>query len=133
MKPKPIYFFLAAAAAFAAYFVNKSVELPEPSPVAQPTPNGDGKVTQAEYGERWPFTVPEGIIDCVSRADVVLRVGEDVYAINGTARGKAKPGGEYKDLAQIWRDQTADVGGKVGIPGELMEKGLKICEAKAGT
>ncbi len=96
------------------------------------TGNEPTKVTQSEYGDRWPFTVPEGTIDCVSRADVVLKVGEDVYAINGTARGKAKAGGPYKDLAEIWRNQPAGAEGKIAMPDDLVQKGLKICEAKAG-
>ena len=91
------------------------------------------KVTQAEYGEQWPFTVAEGTIDCNpsvdnSGRDVVLRVGEDVYAVNGKARGTAQKTGLYKDLAEIWRDQPANNGGKVAIPDKLIQQGLKICD-----
>jgi hypothetical protein len=89
------------------------------------------KVTQAEYGERWPFTVSEGIIDCVSRSDVVMKVGEDVYAVNGTARSKVRSR-LYKDLAEIWRNQPAGLEGKVPIPDELMQQGLKVCDTRTG-
>ncbi|MEP0755591.1 YebY family protein [Trichocoleus sp. Lan] len=99
------------------------------------------KVTQSEYGEQWPFTVAEGTIDCnpsvdnsgnpsvdKSDRDVVLRVGEDVYAVNSKARSTAQRTGLYKDLAEIWRDQPANNGGKVAIPDKLIQQGLKICD-----
>ena len=98
---------------------------------------GSTKVTQAEYGDRWPFTVPEGVIDCIPRpeggagGDVILAVGEDTYAGNGTARSKVRTR-LYKDLAGIWRDQPAGNEGKVPIPDELIQKGLRICDTRTG-
>lgn len=86
--------------------------------------NQSVKVTQSEYGDRWPFTVTEGELDCLNRADVVLRVNGEVYAINGTARNKTA---EYKDLGEIWRDQPDHSEGKVPIPSEMIERGRAIC------
>ncbi len=86
------------------------------------------KVTRSEY-DRWPFTVPEGVIDCVSPNDVVLRVGKEVYAINGTAQ-RSIESGKYKKLDEILRDQPAGIEGRMAVIDEWIRKGLKICETK---
>ncbi len=53
------------------------------------TPSGE-KVTKAEFGEAWPFTVDEGYVDCVGYKEVILRVDDKDYSLNGQANGTKK-------------------------------------------
>ena len=40
------------------------------------------KVTAAEFGERWPLTVPEGYVDCVPVDAAIFTSGARSYALN---------------------------------------------------
>jgi hypothetical protein len=57
------------------------------------------RVTRQDYGERWPLTIDEGILQCV-RNGVFLKVGSQVYAINGTAKGISRQLG-YPPIEEI--------------------------------
>jgi hypothetical protein len=98
-------------------------------PSAQPparaaTPKSPSKVqthfTKAEFGERWPFTIDQGELDCIpitnepSQGAVVLRTHKGTYSINGKIRRK--------------NQQAA--GGLVPLPQAIIESGLKICQQK---
>jgi hypothetical protein len=101
------------------------------APQATPTPTPRGRlVTRAEFGERWPFTVESGVLDCIGVGEAVFRVGNVTYAINGTARSWADRHG-YVDLADslIWRDDPAHpgMGLKVYIGG-MIQLALQQCD-----
>ena len=92
-------------------------------PVRAATPKPPAKVqtrfTKAEFGERWPFTVDEGEIDCIpltneaSQGAVVLRTKKGTYSINGQIR--------RKNLAGSWASS---------IPPAIVESGSRICKQK---
>jgi Protein of unknown function (DUF2511) len=66
----------------------------------------DKRITRADYGERWPFTVEEGVLSCAALGRigttrvtaVYFRVGLTRYAVNGAAKGHADP-----DVEAIWK------------------------------
>jgi hypothetical protein len=64
-------------------------------PVSETTHN-ERKITKAEYGEKWPFTVEEGILKCINDG-VIFTVNRKSYGING----RAKTDG-YADPQEIW-------------------------------
>lgn len=97
------------------------------SATTKPTPSDPraAKVTQAEYGDRWPFTVPEGTVRCSGTAGagaVTFEAGGRTYAVNGTARTQKT----FPDIDPIWRDSPNGLGLKVSI-GPIIDKGLSLC------
>lgn len=80
------------------------------------------QVTHAQYGDRWPLTVQSGTLKCLDHKDVVIRVGETWYALNGTA----KDDGSFEDIDPIWADDPNLPGLKKNI-GVLIDDGLKLC------
>ena len=91
-----------------------------------PVPSGR-LVTRAEFGERWPFTVESGYVDCEGVYEAVFRVGDKTYAINGTARSWANRRGYLDITTSIWRDNPIGMGLKVNI-GEMIDLALRECD-----
>lgn len=79
------------------------------------------QISQSEYGDRWPYTVPNGILECQYN-DVTLTYEGVTYAINGSARDT----GKYRDLKEIWRDNPEFPGAKMPDAG-IIERGLALC------
>jgi hypothetical protein len=86
-------------------------------------------VTRAQFGNRWPYTIPGGVLACSTRfvasykkQDVTITHAGRTYAINGSARGS----GLYAPLEDIWRDNPESPGSKIPEPG-LIAKGLSLC------
>lgn len=50
-------------------------------------------VTKAELGDKWPFTVDSGYVDCPDGVSAIFRTGSVEYGLNGmaTSRGYAEP------------------------------------------
>jgi hypothetical protein len=86
-------------------------------------------VRQGDFGEAWPFTVPEGVLSCVGegkRTAVVFEAGGQRYAVNGTARGRDTAARlKLADLAAIWRDDPAIPGAKVNM-GPILERAAEL-------
>jgi hypothetical protein len=56
------------------------------------------RTSLADYGDRWPFTVNDGVLSCVGVGQMVnFRVGAITYAVNGIAKGHGNP-----DVEAIW-------------------------------
>jgi hypothetical protein len=81
------------------------------------------RVTKEEYGDRWPFTVDEGYLDCVGFKEVILRVGRKEYGLSGQAVGTEK----YLDVDAIWKEDPQMKGTKIPI-NPLVQKGMSICK-----
>jgi len=81
------------------------------------------RVTKEEYGERWPFTVDEGYLDCKGFREVIFRVGRKEYGLSGEAVGAEK----YLNIDPIWREDPQMKGTKI-IVTPLVQKGLGICK-----
>jgi hypothetical protein len=82
------------------------------------------EVTKSTWHDgEWPFTVSRGILGC-SRppfpGEVTFNVEGTVYGLNGTALDQGLP-----EVNPVWR--FAGSGLKVDI-GEMIERGLKLCE-----
>ena len=82
------------------------------------------KLTKADFEDRWPLTVDEGIIDCVNQA-VIFKTNSKTYAVNGTATNSKK----YLDIIEIWGVDTAyhDPNIRMDIS-PLIDVGLKLCK-----
>lgn len=85
--------------------------------------NSPGYVSMAEYGERWPFTVPDGTLYCYNdgpRKHVVLNTGNGIqYGLNGAARGA----GKFPDSKDIMKPD------KFGVHLQpFIDRGLTLCK-----
>ncbi len=102
-----------------------------------------GLMSRDEYGDRWPLTVDEGIVECIPWSAVVFHARGETYAVNGLALGRRDEEG-WRDIAEIWRDnpnyfepQTIDdviqlsragaTGPKVDIS-PVLNTGLSLCD-----
>lgn len=59
------------------------------------------KLTSLDFGEKWPFTIPEGIVKCTEYGGIVFEANGKVYALNGTAQMHSDEYG-YTNVAEIW-------------------------------
>ena len=91
------------------------------------------KVTESEYGKKWPFTVSEGTILCETipnqRPNIAIltfKVGSKEYALNGLAKARMEKRG-FKDIVEIWKDDPEIPGAKVSV-GPMIARGLKLAE-----
>jgi len=87
-------------------------------------------ISSQEYGDKWPYTIPDGLLECQTRIvagyvknDVTIRYNGRIYAINGSARGNHN----FAPLAQIWKDNPAHPGSKIPDPG-IIKRGLQLCD-----
>ena len=81
------------------------------------------KVTKAEYGEKWPFTVDEGYLDCLGNHEVIFKVGRRQYALSGEAGATQK----YLEVDLIWKEDPKMKGTKMLIA-PIIERGEKLCK-----
>ena len=58
------------------------------------------EIHQKEFGDKWPFTVSSGKLECREDDEVVFVVNDKTYAVNGAAKGSQ----QYHDLIEIWKD-----------------------------
>lgn len=59
-------------------------------------------IGEAEFGEEWPFTVSEGILECSKRKIITFTTTDGVtYGVNGTAKNF-----DYPDIEPIWKINT---------------------------
>lgn len=59
------------------------------------------KLTALDFGEKWPFTISEGIVKCTGYGGVVFEANGKVYALNGTAKMHSEEYG-YANVEEIW-------------------------------
>lgn len=88
------------------------------------------KITSAEYGDKWPFTVNEGILSCKDTGSVVgstrmlevtLTANGVTYALNGTAKQNTN----YANVDPIWANNPSLPGTKKDI-GPIIDRGLQL-------
>jgi len=103
--------------------------------VAHAEPTLSVKVTETEYGDKWPFTVPEGIIyyepvpypnPKVKLAILTFKVGDKIYALNGLASSRIKQRG-YLKIDEIWKPDPEIPGTKISVS-PIIDRGLKLGE-----
>lgn len=101
------------------------------------------EITRMELGDKWPFSVGSGKLECIQDA-VVFHANGKVYAVNGFAKSKG-----YDAIDEIWVEdpsfiETAkaiassenrpvdEVIKAMGTPskisiGDVINRGLKLC------
>jgi hypothetical protein len=86
-------------------------------------PAGQIKVSRDEFGERWPFVVSEGVLECEkgSRAVTFAAMGK-VFALNGTARTRG-----YEDVLPIWLHNPDNQELRVSTR-DVLNKALALCD-----
>ncbi len=80
------------------------------------------KVTAADFGEQWPFSVSEGYVRCDAQG-VVFYAKADEYNLSAAAENP-------EPLAKIWKDAPgapAPNATKMSLA-PVIEVGLKLCE-----
>lgn len=86
-------------------------------------------VQQEDYGDDWPFTVPNGIIECQLPNSVIFHSDNVIYAVNGQARGQLAEM-HWLDLEEIWRNHPDPMYFKMPL-GDVLTLGHSLCEAKS--
>ena len=76
------------------------------------------KVSQEEFGGRWPFTVLDGTLACEKGAWYTFEHDGTKYALNGAADSVSELQG-YSDLDPIWKPDLTPIAG-APIPGKRM-------------
>jgi hypothetical protein len=94
---------------------------------------GNGvKITRQEYGQRWPFTVEDGILACrdtgvtvgaTKMKEVTFTANGVTYAVNGTAKGNKA----YANIDGIWAEDPERPGLKKDIQ-PIIDMGLQLCD-----
>ena len=86
-------------------------------------------IMQQQYGDKWPFTVPEGKLECLPPGIITFRVDNKTYAVNNLASSRG-----YKDIDPIWREhpqmtnsQNVPLTTKVDML-PLINRGLELCQ-----
>ncbi len=86
-------------------------------------------ITEADYGDAWPLTVPEATLICEAPVSVILKVGSNYYGVNGI--GTTYVEREYPsnsgDLESIWRADPGGIIPRMNI-GPLIDDGLELCK-----
>ncbi len=55
------------------------------------------KIHESDFGEEWPFTVPDGVLRCSGANDVTFVSQGTEYAVNGSAQPM------YENIDPIWK------------------------------
>ena len=77
-------------------------------------------VTHEQYGDKWPFTIPEGFVESIDKAIVFHTKDGKTYALNGIAIGKNR----YLDIEPIWRPHPVYEGMKISV-GPIIDAGIR--------
>jgi hypothetical protein len=110
--------------------------------------DGGRRLTKAEFGEKWPLSVDEGVVRCLAMSVVVFEANGKTYAVNGTAKGLAKERG-FLSIDSIWLEDPkftemakeiaasqgrplVDVMKEMGPPsriniGPILDSGIALC------
>ena len=104
----------------------------------------DTELSKENYGEKWPFTVSSGVVDCHAN-QITFTANGKTYGINGIAVGTNK----YLNIGSIWKDDpefyelakaikkddeslddvVKDLGGPTKIDiGPIIDAGLTLCD-----
>ena len=81
--------------------------------------NGKLRVSEDEFGDTWPLSIPEGYLECIGGDKIILHYNDVKYAVNGTARSQIDRMG-LTDIRAIWKD-----GYNIG---PVLNKGLALCK-----
>lgn len=78
-------------------------------------------VSKDEFGDKWPFTVEAGVVDCVKGGGAIFKSNGQSYQLNGTASHMG-----FQPINPIWRDNPDIKGTKINI-GPMISLALQQC------
>ena len=78
-------------------------------------------ITRAEFGDKWPFTVDEGRIECREAGALIFVHGDFEYQLNGTASQLG-----YTSINSIWRWNPDIEGTRIPIT-PVIQRAQKLC------
>jgi Protein of unknown function (DUF2511) len=117
---------LLALGGIVALFVilGSKSQAPQPNTGIYAATSDAGKITKKDFGDEWPFTVNEGILEC--RANAVLFTTQGItYAINGRALSY-KVGVDIRE-STIWAPNPEIPELKKNL-GPIITRGLALCK-----
>ena len=79
-------------------------------------------IKRADYGEKWAFTVDEGILRCTGRSGIGVVTFTSHYALNGSAANEP----QYAPINEIWAEDNSEKHRKKDL-GAVIEKGFELC------
>jgi hypothetical protein len=85
----------------------------------QLSPSKSERVTRAQFGDEWPFTVDGGVLRRYPIGGVTFKANGTEYAVNGLAKGQG-----FKDVKEIWADDP-ETGLRKNI-GPIIDRGLEL-------
>ena len=110
---RPLFYPLTLASVFGLVvgFLSVTALLPEPS--------REGiEISQAEYGDQWPFSIQQGWLRCEGAGAVIFTAGGKDYGVNGMA------GARYASITPV-RKSTGDPSFDLG---SIISRGLTLCK-----
>lgn len=84
-----------------------------------PEPSREGiEISQAEYGDQWPFAIQQGRLRCEGAGSVIFTARGKDYGVNGMA------GRRYASIMPV-RKSTGDPSFDIG---SIISRGLTLCK-----
>ena len=84
-----------------------------------PEPSREGiEISQAEYGDQWPFAIQQGRLRCEGTGAVIFTARGKDYGVNGMA------GQRYASITPV-RKSTGDPSIDIGF---IISRGLTLCK-----
>ncbi|WP_438455303.1 DUF2511 domain-containing protein [Vreelandella venusta] len=78
-------------------------------------------ITSEEFGDKWPFTVDEGRIECREAGALVFVHGDFEYQLNGIATQQG-----YTSINSIWRWNPDIPGARISIT-PIIQRAQSLC------
>ena len=87
-------------------------------------------ITKEQYGDKWPFTIESGHLECQTNA-VILHTDKGIYNVNGKAMSRFAD--KFKSIKEILKPHpipmVAQAGGFFPISDtDIIQRGLKLCQ-----
>jgi len=79
------------------------------------------KISKADFGKSWPFTVQDGQLRCVGTGVVVFSSGGTEYAVNGDPNS-----GGYASIQAIAKPAHIPGGPRINLL-PIIDRGLRLC------
>lgn len=102
---------LASLLGLVVGFLSVTAVLPEP-------PHEGIEISQAEYGDQWPFAIRHGRLRCEGTGAVIFTAQGKDYGVNGMA------GRHYASIKPV-RKSTGDHSFDIG---SIISRGLTLCK-----
>lgn len=102
------------------------------------------ELTEEQYGDKWPLTVPSGHVECKNDS-VIFHTNGKTYGVNGLAKSRGYPSIDeiwkvdpaffemVEEVAKIEKISVDEALKSMGSPskisiGPILDSGLKLCK-----